>query len=99
MKSKYKKILVISFCIVFVMMSIWTAIMAVDTFHTDNCDIPDCSLCKIIHMSTGFMRNLGLIDFYILVSIVTITLMRAVNRTIKNEKKLTLVELKVIQIK
>ena len=50
-------------------------------------------------MSTDFMRNLGLIDFYILISIVIITLMRAVNSTIKNEKKLTLVELKVIQIK
>lgn len=99
MHKKHKKILVISFCIVFVMMSIWTAIMAIDTFHTDHCDIQDCSLCKIIHMSTGFLRNLGLIDFYVLVSIVTIALMRAVNSIIKNEKKLTLVELKVIQIK
>ena len=99
MKEKHKKVFVISFCIVFVMMSICTAIMSVDTFHTNHCDIPDCSLCKIIHLSTDFMRNLGLIDLYILISIVTITLMRAVNRTIKNEKKLTLVELKVIQIK
>ena len=95
-KNKYKKRLIISFCIIFVIMSVITGTMAQNTLHTSNCHITDCSICTLIHISTDFIKNISLTNFITLILIAIVPLMQLIIKCIKKLKKLTLVELKVI---
>lgn len=99
MSKEYKKVLVFIFCIVFVLMSIWTSIVAMDTIHTKHCYVGNCSACNIIHLSASFTRNIGLVYFCILFLILLLKFRKLIFYVTKTIKKLTLVELKVIQIK
>ena len=99
LKSKYKKLLIISFCIIFVIMSVTTGILAENTLHIHNCDISDCTICSLIHISTNFIKIIGLITINILIFSIMLPLMHFINENIKVQRKLTLVELKVIQNK
>ena len=98
-KNKYKKLLIISFCIIFVIMSVTTGILAENTLHTHNCDIPNCATCNLIHISTNFIKCIGLITINILIFSIMLPLMHLINENIKVQRKLTLVELKIIQNK
>ena len=99
-KNKYiKKLIIGAFCIVFVMMSVATGIMANNVLHTENCHIHNCSECLFIHMSTEYIKNIGLISIDILMLIVMLPLIQLINKKIQKARKLTLVELKVVQIK
>lgn len=66
-KSKYKKILILCFIIIFVIMSIGTGILAGDTLHTEHCDIPNCSLCNLIHFASYFAENMIILVSNILI--------------------------------
>ena len=96
-RNKYKKGLIIIFCIIFVIMSVITGAMAQNALHTSHCDVIDCSICILIHISTDFIKNIGWLNTNILILIAIVPLMQLINKAIKKLKKLTLVELKVIQ--
>ena len=98
-KNRLRKILIICFCIVFIFMSITTVIMAADVVHIHDCNTQDCSVCCFIKFSINFIKNIGILDFYILVMIVEIPLIQFLNQNVQKIQKQTLVELKVVQIK
>lgn len=98
-KNKYVKILIVVFCIIFVIMSVETAIMAGNVLHTEQCHNENCQICNLIQIATDFIRNIELIIFDILIFIAIIPLVPIMEKSIKQAKKLTLVELKVIQLK
>lgn len=98
-KSKYRKLLIISFAILFIIMSVMTAIMAENVLHTEHCNLPNCSLCSLIDLSTDFIKNMGFINIDILILVVIVPLIQLINKNIQEERKRTLVELKVIQNK
>lgn len=99
LKSKYKRMLVISFCVVFTIISAMTGVLLEDVVHTENCNIPNCSFCTIINILTDFMKNIKLINIEFLILIAIVPLMQLINQNIQKERKLTLIELKVIQNK
>ena len=99
LKNKYVKILILFFCIIFVIMSVTTSIIAVDTMHTEHCKIEHCPICSLIQIATEFIRNIELIVFDIIILIAVVPLTQLIRKTVKQLKKLTLVKLKVVQIK
>jgi len=99
LKNKYVKILIIFFCIIFVIMSITSAIIAGNTLHTNNCDVEHCPVCGLIQIATDFIKNIELISFDILILIAIVPLMQLIEKNITQAKKITLVELKVVQNK
>ena len=99
LKNKYVKILIIVFCIIFVIMSVTTSVMAENTIHTEHCKVEHCPICSLIHIATGFIRNIELIVFNSLILIAIVPLMQLIEKIVKRVGKLTLVELKVVQIK
>lgn len=95
-----KKILIICFCITFIIMSVESSIIAMDYLHTEHCQMPECPLCKLITIAVDFVKIINLINIYILLFILTIPLIRIVNKNIITRlKRETLVELKVLQLK
>ena len=98
-KNKYKKILILCFTIVFVIMSIGTGILGGDTLHTEHCNIQNCSLCNLIHFASYFAENMIILVSNILMLGVAIPLIRLINQNKDTIQKQTLVKLKVIQIK
>ncbi len=98
-ESKYKKILILCFVIIFVIMSVGTGILAGDTLHTEHCDIPNCSLCNLIHFASYFAENMIILVSNILILGVSIPLIRLINQNKDTIEKQTLVKLKVIQNK
>ena len=94
-KNKYKKILILCFVIIFVIMSIGTGILAGNTLHTEHCNIQNCSLCNLIH----FAENMIILVSNILMLGVAIPLIRLINQNNGTIEKQTLVKLKVIQNK
>lgn len=99
LKNKYVKILIVVFCIIFVIMSITTAIMAGNVLHTEHCHEEHCTMCNLIQISTSYINIIELSIVDILVTIVIISLIQVIEKNIKYAKKLTLVELKVVQNK
>ena len=98
-KNKYVKILILVLCIIFVIMTITTSIMAGNTLHTEHCNDDHCSICGLIQIATGLINNIDLIVFSILIISVLIFLIQLVEKMSTQARKLTLVELKVIQLK
>lgn len=98
-KNKYKKILILCFAIIFVIMSIGTGILAGDTLHTEHCNIQNCSLCNLIHFASYFTENMLILVSNILMLGVAIPLIRLINQNKNTIEKQTLVKLKVIQNK
>ena len=98
-KNKYRKIFIISFILIFVVMFICTSVMANNILHTQHCDKPNCSICIFIGISTQFIKNIILISFGIIILMNLIEFIRLINSNIFKYKKLTLIDLKVIQIK
>lgn len=99
-RNKYIKWLVICSCIlIFTVIVVITGIMAGNVLHTEHCEVHNCSLCSLIHMSTEFLRNIGLANNDILILIAILPLIQLINKNIQKAKKQTLVELKVVQIK
>ena len=76
-----------------------TGIMAGNVLHTEHCDINNCSLCLLIHISADFFKNIGLVNKDILILIASIYLISLININIQKVRKLTQVELKVVQNK
>lgn len=98
-KNKYKKILILCFAIIFVIMSIGTGILAGNTLHTEHCNIQNCSLCNLIHFASYFAENMIILVSNILMLGVAIPLIRLINQNNGTIEKQTLVKLKVIQNK
>lgn len=98
-KNKYVKILIVVFCIIFVIMSVTTSIMAGNVLHTEHCHEENCPICSLVQIATDFIRNIELIIFDILIFIAIVPLVQIIEKNIKQSKKLTLVELKVVQLK
>ena len=98
-RKKYKKILIICFTIIFVIMSIGTGILAGDTLHTKHCNIQNCSLCNLIYFASYFAENIIILISNILILGVAIPLIRLINKNEDTIEKQTLVKLKVIQNK
>lgn len=99
-KSNYGKIiLIISFCIFFLMVSVFANIIANDILHTHICDVPNCPICTCIGISNNFEKNIALISINILLLASSIPLVQLITENIERTRKITLVELKVIQIK
>ena len=98
-KSRYKKILILCFIIIFVIMSVGTGILAGDILHTEHCNIQNCSLCNLIHFASYFVENMIILVSNILMLGVTIPLIRLINQNKDTIEKQTLVKLKVIQNK
>jgi len=98
-KNKYKKILILCFVIIFVIMSVGTGILAGDILHTEHCNIQNCSLCNLIHFASYFTENMLISVSNILMLGVVIPLIRLINQNKDTIEKQTLVKLKVIQNK
>ena len=98
-KSRYKKILILCFIIIFVIMSVGTGILAGDILHTEHCNIQNCSLCNLIHFASYFAENMIILVSNILMLGVTIPLIRLINQNKDTIEKQTLIKLKVIQNK
>lgn len=98
-KSKYKKILLVCLIIVFVLMSVGTAILAGDVFHTQHCDVPNCSLCALIQIATSYSKDIINVIISILILNICIPLIYLIHQNKNEFSKQTLVKLKVIQIK
>ena len=99
LKNKYVKLLIVIFCVIFVIMSITTSIMAGNVLHTEYCHNDHCTICSLIQIATGFVNIISIILVDILIIVASISLAQVIARNIKYAKKLTLVELKVVQIK
>lgn len=98
--NKYIKWISICICILIVTsMSVMTGIMAENVFHTEFCEVHNCSLCLLIHISADFFKNIGLVNKYVLILIASLYLISLININIQKVRKLTQVELKVVQIK
>lgn len=98
-KSKYRKFLIVSFCIFFVMVSVFANIIADDILHAHTCDMPNCPICTCIGISNDFAKNIILISINILLLACAVPLVQLITENIERKRKLTLVELNVIQIK
>lgn len=98
-KNNYIKLLILAICIIFVIMSVTSGILAGNILHTDHCNVEHCHVCSLIHIATDFVRNVDLVAFDILILIAIIPLIKLIEKTVKQEKKITLVELKVVQNK
>lgn len=96
-KNKYERMLIIVFCIVFIIISILTSMIAENKLHTEHCDDTHCSICMLIHMSTNFIKSIEVVNFYILILSIIEFVMYIIRKNIQNIEKQTLVELKVIQ--
>ena len=99
LKNKYVKLLILVFCMIFVIMSITTSIMAGNVLHTQHCHNEHCTICNLIQISTGFVDIIDITLVDILIMVASISLMQVIEKNIKYAKRLTLVELKVVQIK
>lgn len=97
-KNKYKKILIISFILLFAIMAVSTAIFAGDLIHTEHCEVHNCSLCSLINMSTEFVRNMGILNIVLLVLTVSSLITKRIIKQIREFKRTTLVELKIVQL-
>lgn len=99
-RNKYIKWLVICSCILtFTVIAVMTGIMSGNVLHTEHCDVHNCSLCSLIHISTDFLRNIGVLNNDILILIAILPLIQLINENIQKVKKQTPVELKVVQNK
>ena len=77
-KSKYKKMLVIIFCLIIASMSVTTCLMARNFQHTEHCNTTNCSWCTLIDMSTEFMKNLIYANINIYMLIVNVFLIQLI---------------------
>lgn len=98
-KNKYIKLLIIIVCIIFVIMSVTSTIMAGNTLHANHCNVEHCHVCGLIQIATDFIKNIELISFDILILIAIVPLMQLIEKDVNHVRKLTLVELKVVQNK
>lgn len=98
-KERYKKLLIISFIVFFSFVSIMAVVIGENVLHNEKCQITDCPLCILITVSSNFMKNMNLITISIFILIVIVPLMQLINKNTGEKEKLTLVELKVIQIR
>ncbi|MBR2240674.1 MAG: hypothetical protein IJ890_04795 [Clostridia bacterium] len=99
LKNKYLKILIIVFCIIFVIMSVTAIITAGNTIHTEHCEVEHCPICSLIHIATGVIRNIELVVFNVFILIAIVPLVQLIEKIMKQIIKQTLVKLKVVQIK
>ena len=98
-KSKYKKVLVVIFCLIIATMSVTTCIMVGNFQHDEACNTINCSMCTLIDISTDFMRNLVYANIIIYILIVNLSLIQLIAKKLQQTQKLTLVQLNVIQNK
>lgn len=98
-KNKYKKIILISFCIVFIITSVLTSIIAMDVYHLKHCYIPECTICKIVNVSVNFIKVIKIMIYFILIELINYFIIQVINQIIIKQKRKTLVELNVIQLK
>lgn len=99
LKNKYKKILIISSCLVFVIMSVSCAVIMGNIMHKERCAISNCRICELIEISTDFIKNILLLNRKVLIGLVIVPLILAFkNLGIQVANKLNLVELNVIQL-
>ena len=96
-KNISKKILIITFCIVLIVMTISMSIIVKNIFHITHCDIPKCSLCTIINLSNDYIKNIFFISTSVFMLISIFPLTKLILKCIKETKNVTLVQLKVIQ--
>ena len=96
-KRKYKKLLMIVLCIIFVVTAVTMSIMAQNELHTHHCNVQDCLLCSLINLSMDFIRNIGLVNIDVLILIIGIPLIQLIKINTQKKQKLTLVQLKVAQ--
>ena len=95
-KSKYKKIFIICFLIVFAIMSVITSINEGDLFHTEHCTKHDCSICSLINLSTIFIRSIGIANIFFCLNFLVIAKFNEIYKKIKRIRKYTLIDLKVV---
>lgn len=98
-KEKYKKVLIVNLCIILVIMSIFSSVMSGHALHKDNCNVANCKICAFINIANNLIKNIIFIFLNIFALNNIIPTIKLINETGKKIKKLTLVELKVIQIK
>lgn len=94
-----KKVLLIFLCITFMAMSVFSVIMAENGLHTAHCNEQNCHICDCINISNNFIKNMALtIKIFILLSFTTLIIQLIKVYSIIT-RKITLVELKVVQNK
>ena len=99
LKSKYKKILIAGFIILFLVMSIIAEIISLNVFHVEHCNISNCKICDCINSAMNFIENLKLLIFNVCIFMVIIVFIKLINKNILKNVRNTLIDLKVIQIK
>lgn len=99
-KNKYvKRLFIVSLCIMFIMTSVMATLMAENIIHQWNCHVDNCSECLIIHFSRDLIKNISQIEINILILIIIVPMIQLINKSNEIFKKITLVDLNVIQIK
>lgn len=96
---KNKKCTIVIVGIIFIIMSTFSAIMSDNILHTDNCNIKNCQKCAFINMANNFNENNIIIVLNVFLLICVMTLLKLIKINITKKDKMTLVDLKVIQIK
>ena len=96
---KYRKIILISFAIVFAIMSVITGVLAENTYHTQHCTVAHCPACILIHAATSFIKNIVVMGNFLLVLMAFVTAGQFLSRNVIKKNHTTLVEQKVIQNK
>lgn len=97
MNSKYKKILVISICILFILVSITNIIMSKNLEHLGHCELEECPICQLIHIAIIFLNSLNYLIIYTCLFKLVIPLIQIIKKIIKNRIQTTLIECKVQQ--
>ena len=95
-KNRYIKLLIILLSLIFVFMSITTAIAAEDVEHINHCHFDNCDKCSFINFAIYFIHSIAIcIDVIYIISdwAIIICIARLIQRKIE---KNTLVDFKVI---
>lgn len=100
MKKEYIKniikLILIAFCIIFIISAITNAIISSDIYHLADCDVQECQKCLMIHTAIEFFKNINYIIIYVALLNAIIPLIYMLSIKIKYNNQETLVSLKVI---
>ena len=90
------KIILIAFCIIFLITTIANTIISKDIMHIENCDNPECQKCLIIHNAIEYSKNINYLIIYVALLNAIIPLICSISSKIKLQPKETLIQLRVI---
>lgn len=99
MQNRFKKFSIYGICIIFTLVTIFSAFFANNIEHTKHCEIANCSLCEVINNANVFIKNITLLNIYIILIVNINFIINLLKMIIKGVSNKTPIELKVVQIK